>query len=307
MREQFLIATLIIAVATTEFLPRASAQDAATKARLLIAQARAALGVDRLKSLSVTGAYRRAFGQVEMVGEVNYDLLLPDKMIKIETISPMPGVEITQIEAINGDDVWEDHRRYGGGGGIVVFRRGPGGPGGADDDPRKAQEALQQSVRSDFARLLIGWLLTTPSSFSVEFGFAGEAESPDGKADVLEVKGPGRFTARLFLDQKTHLPLMLTYQGRKPRFISQTAPAGAPGRQPGNREEMERRIKEIEAEAARQPDAEFRIYFSDYREADGVSFPRKMTRSIDNEVNEEMEIKSVRINPQIKPDRFVKK
>lgn len=300
MREKFLIAILIIAAAVAELFSSVSAQDAAAKAQQLINQARAALGGDKVKSLSVTGNYRRKMGQMEMTGELNFDLLLPDKMMKTETMNPMPSIEITRIEAINGDEVWEDQQRHGGGGGMMIIRRGPGGPA---TDPQKAKEMLQQGVRTDFARLLIGWLLTTPSSFPVEFSFAGEAESPDGKADVLEVKGPGGFAARLFLDQKTHHPLMLTYKSKKPRFITQTATAGAHR----NPEEMEKRRKELEAEAANQPDVEYRVYLSDYREVNGVSFPHKLTRSIEDEVNEEMEIKNVKINPQLKPEKFVKK
>jgi hypothetical protein len=299
MREKFLVAILIIAAATADIFPGVSAQDAAAKAQQLIAQARAALGGDKLKSLSATGNYRRTFGQMEMAGEVNYDLLLPDKMMKTETMNPAPSVEITRVEALNGDDVWEDQQQRGGGG-MMIFRRGPGGPVA---DPQKAQDMMRQGVRSDFARLLIGWLLTTPSSFPVEFSFVGEAESPDGKADVLEAKGPGGFAARLFLDQKTHYPLMLAYNGKRPRIMTQTAAPGAPR----NPEEMEKRMKEMEAEAAKQPDVEFRIYLSDYREVNGVSFPYKLTRSIENEVNEELEIKAVKINPQFKPEKFMKK
>src|SRR5262249_59561289 len=111
MREKFLVAILIITAAAAGIFPGASAQDAAGKAQQLIAQARAALGGDKLKSLSVTGVYRRTFGQAEMTGEVNYDLLLPDKMMKTETMNPMPSLEITRIEAINGDDVWEDQQQ----------------------------------------------------------------------------------------------------------------------------------------------------------------------------------------------------
>ena len=299
MREKFLIAILVIAAAMTEIFPGVSAQDATAKAQQLIAQSRAALGGDKLKSLSVTGNYRRTFGQMEMAGELSYDLLLPDRMMKTETMNPAPSLEITRVETINGDDVWEDQQQRGGGG-MMIFRRGPGGPGA---DPQKAQTMMRQIVRSDFALLAIGWLLTTPSSFPVEYSFAGEAESPDGKADVLEVKGPGGFAARLFLDQKTHYPLMVTYNGKKPRIITQTAPLGAHR----NPEEMEKRMKEGEAEDAKQPDVEFRIYLSDYREVNGVSFPHKLTRSIENEVNEEMEIKTVKINPQLKPEKFVKK
>ena len=300
MGEKLFIAILVIAAAVTELFPGISVQDASARARTLINQARAKMGGDKLNSLSVTCNYRRTLGGREMSGEVNYDLILPDKMMKTETMNPMPGLELTRIETINGDDVWEDQQQRGGGGGMMIFRRGPGGPG---VDPQKAQDMMRQGVRSDFARLLIGWLLTTPSSFPVEFSFAGEAESPDGKADVLEAKGPGGFAARLFLDQKTHYPLMLTYNGKKPRIMTQTAAPGAPR----NPEEMEKRMKEMEAEAAKQPDVEFRIYLSDYREVNGVSFPHKLARSIENEVNEELEIKTVKINPQFKPEKFVKK
>src|SRR5262245_23847124 len=223
MREKSLILILVIAAAVTEMGAGVSAQDAAAKAQQLINQARAALGGDKLKSLSVTGNYRRTFGQMEMSGEVTFDLLLPDKMMKTETMNPAPSIEITRVETLIGDDVWEDQQQHGGGAGIMIFRRAPGGPG---TDPQKAQDMMRQRVRSDFARLLIGWLLTTPSSFPVEFGFVGEAESPDGKADVLEVKGPAGFATRLFLDQKTHYPLMLTYNDKKPRIMTQTAAPG---------------------------------------------------------------------------------
>ena len=116
MREKFMIMVLIIAAAMAEIFPGVSAQDAAGKAQQLIAQARAALGGDKLKSLSVTGNYRRTLGQMEMAGEVSYDLLLPDKMMKTETMNPMPSLEITRIEALNGEDVWEDQQQHGGGG-----------------------------------------------------------------------------------------------------------------------------------------------------------------------------------------------
>jgi hypothetical protein len=302
MREKFLIMILIVAAAVAAAFPGASAQDLTAKAQELITQARAALGGDKLKSLSVTGNYRRTMGQMEVAGEINYELLLPDKMVKTETMNPMPGIEITRIEALNGDDVWEDQRQSGGAGANVMIRRGPPGPGA---DPKQAQEMMRQFVRSDFARLLIGWLLTTPSSFPIEFSFAGEAESPEGKADVLDVKGPDRFAARLFLDQKTHYPLMLTYQGKKPRVMTMRRTTADPPKNPSAPpDEMKDAMKD---EIAKQPDVEFRIYLSDYREVDGVSIPHRLTRTIEDEVNEEFEIKNVKINPQLKAEKFVKK
>src|SRR5215468_5088332 len=114
MREKFLIAILIIAASLAGTFPVVSAQDAAAKAQQLTREARAALGGDKLKSLSVSGNYRRKIGQVEMTGEIAYDLLLPDRMMKTETMNPMPGTEITRIETINGEDVWEDQQQHGG-------------------------------------------------------------------------------------------------------------------------------------------------------------------------------------------------
>jgi hypothetical protein len=46
----------------------------------------------------------------------------------------------------------------------------------------------------------------------VTYAFVGQAEAPQGKADVIDVKGEGNFGARLFIDAQTHLPLMLTWQ-----------------------------------------------------------------------------------------------
>ena len=58
---------------------------------------------------------------------------------------------------------------------------------------------------------------------------AGIAESPDGKADILETKEETGRTLRLFIDQETHLPLMVQYQDPKPMIMMN----GGPGRGPG--------------------------------------------------------------------------
>ena len=53
------------------------------------------------------------------------------------------------------------------------------------------------------ARFALAFLLTSPPSMPLEFAYGGEAEADDGKADVVDAKGPGSFAARLFLDKKT--------------------------------------------------------------------------------------------------------
>ena len=53
------------------------------------------------------------------------------------------------------------------------------------------------------------------------------AESPDGKAYVIDVKSADNFAARLFIDEQTHLPLMVTYKGPQPRIMTQGGPEGS--------------------------------------------------------------------------------
>jgi len=299
MREKFLLIVLIAAATIAEMFPNVSAQDATVKAQQLIAQARAALGGEKLKSLtslSATGNLRRRMGQMDMSGELQIDLLLPDKMLRVETMTLMGGAELTRAEAVNGANAWTDQQTSGHGGGMVMIRR-PGGDG------PQGQAMQQNAVRAESARTMLGWLLATLSSFPVEYSYAGVAESPDGKADVLDVKGPNNFAVQLFLDQTSHQPLMLTYKGRKARIITSTLQAGAPR----SEEDVRKQVAEAEAKAAAEPLVEYQVAFSDYRNVGGLSLPHRLTRSVENEVNEEWEMTKFKINPPLKPEKFEKK
>ncbi|HWQ32739.1 MAG TPA: hypothetical protein VNQ79_07785 [Blastocatellia bacterium] len=297
------ILSLLLVVCSVVARAQSEKNKTDARAQALIAQARAAIGTDKLKSLAATGSYRRVLGEREMSGDIELEMMLPDKYLKTETLSPMPGIEITRTEAINGEAAWMDTQNSGGGGGMVVFRQGP--VGGGNLNPQEAQKVQQQAVRAEISRLLLGLLLTTPSSFPVEFSYAGEAEAPDGRADVLNVKGPNGFVAQLFLDQKSHLPLMLTYKARKPRIVMNTVTARS-------REEIEKLQKEGAAGAQAQvpqdePPVEFQVHFADYRNLSGVTLPHRISKSIEGQVTEEMELSKFKINPSIKADKFEKK
>ena len=54
-------------------------------------------------------------------------------------------------------------------------------------------------------------------------------KSPDGKADMLEVKDVRGQALRLFVDQQTHLPLMLSFQEVRPRMMIEGGPGGRRG------------------------------------------------------------------------------
>lgn len=295
---RLLVSGLAIAAALALSIINNPVEADRDRAQELIRQARVSIGgekLESLKSLSATGNYRRVMGEREMSGELELDMLLPDKFLKTETLTPVPGVEVTRYDAVNGDQAWIDSKQGGGGGGMVMIR--PAGGGSSE-----GQATQQQAIRAEFARLLLGWMIATPSTFPVEFSYAGEAEAPDGRAYALDVKGPNNFAARLFLDQKTYRPLMLSYKGRAPRMAFNQV-----GGHATSREEIEKRVKEAEAAMAAAPEVEMQITFSDRRETGGIHFPHRLARSIDGTVTEEWEMKKFKLNPTIKADKFEKK
>jgi hypothetical protein len=159
-------------------------------------------------------------------------------------------------------------------------------------------------------------------SINAQYTFAGEAESADGKAYVIDVKSGDTFAARLFIDEQTHLPLMVTYKGPQPRMMSaggggrQVVPMGGGGghtvtmtagmsdeEKKKAQAEIDKQIQEMQ----KQPPVmiDYTVFFDDWRDADGVKFPFKMRRAMGSETTEEWTVSKVKVNPKIDPKRFV--
>jgi hypothetical protein len=147
------------------------------------------------------------------------------------------------ITALNGDQVWNDlipGVGMGGGGGNVFVMRpgGPGGPGGPGmgGGPAGANPALasyfQLQQRREFYQIMLGWLLTAPSSAQVEFAFVGEAPGPEGsKLNVLDGKGANGFNVRLYFDQQSNRLIGLSYKAKQMGRGAQFRGPGGPGGQ----------------------------------------------------------------------------
>jgi hypothetical protein len=299
----------------------ATSADAKARAQEVLKKARAALGdeakLNALQSLSVSVGYRRVMGERETAGEMTYEFLFPSKFLRTDVFSPFPGLDITNTQVINGDRVWTDFQSSnpnmaqgaGRGGGGMMF----GGPPGQNRD---------QAIQAEFGRLLLCWLLTTPSSLPVEFTYAGEAKSKDGMADAIDVTGPNNFKARLFFDQQSHRLLMLSYMTKQPPRMNFGRGPEAQGRPPEGRRpeseltpeererlraEREKRMKELQEAWAKAPDVEVRWFVSEFRDINGIWLPHRLVKSTGSQVNEEWEIKKVKINPKLKPEKFEKK
>jgi hypothetical protein len=270
-----------------------------SKAADLLAQARAAIGgekqIGKVQGFSCAGTIQRLVGDRQIAGDLTLDVQLPDRMLRTESISPMgDGAFVITEQGISGDTLLRATRTVNTPPGVII-RTPPPPVAGSDAE----MQALRNS-RAELSRLALGLLLRSTSALPIDFAYGGEAESPDGKADVVDVKGDSNFAAKLFLDKQSHRPLMLAYRGASPRMIVQTQRVQGPP--PANPPQHG------ETGQPPAPDVvDINMFFDDYRSVDGVLIPHHISRSVDGHTTEEWTFKTVKVNPTFKADTFTKK
>ncbi len=271
-------------------------QDVVARAAAVLADARKALGGEEklraVKTLQASGDLRRSMGEMQMEGELELLLESPDKLRRNETIGVPGGATMVRTEVLNGIEVWDDNSQRGGMGGhrMMIMR----GPGGREMDEGQVKEMQRRVRRMDLSRFLLAWLLTTDAAVT----YAGVAEAPDGKADVIEAKSAEGPAIRLFVDQQTDMPLMLSWQGPQPRIMIRRGPGGPPP----NPEQLAREP----AAQGPPPQTTFEMRFEDYRKVDGILLPHLITRSMNGQPSEEWTVKSYKVNPAFRGNTFSK-
>jgi hypothetical protein len=293
-----------------------AAQDAVAD---VLAAAHKALGGDRLAavtSLGAEGPFRRSMGQRDMEGTVNLLVVRPDKIRRAEEMGMggmVGGPTVERISVFNGVEAWDDMQNRGGmGGGMQIVMRGPGDGPGSGGGPGPTPEQLEQARVRRMKMELQRWTIALFAESAAPFTHAGVAESPDGKADVLEVKDEAGRPVRLFIDQQTHLPLMVQYMEIRPRVMISGGPGGPGGQRGGggggdrpSQEEMQRRLEEIRKQGP-PPPSQFTMHLGDYKKVDGVMLPHKFDISVEGQPTEEWTVERYRMNPSIKAGDFEK-
>ena len=312
----------VVAVALTLTGAHLAAQGA-DKATEVLTAAHKALGdkkLDALKTLSIEATVQRNVGERQMSSDVELLLELPDKYLRSDTPSG-GGLVIGGTTGFNGDKALQQANATQGmhGGGMIFRMGGPGGPistnPGEKPTPEQQEQmnrAMVRSARLEVSRLMLGWFAMAHPSLNVQYAYSGEAESADGKAHVIDVKGGDGFAARLFIDEQTKLPLMVTYQAAQPRMMTVGGPGGRAGAAPGRqlsdeerkkmREDAEKQLQEMQ----KQPPTmvEYTLYFDDWRSVDGVKFPHSIRRASAGATNEEWVVSRVKVNAKIDPKKF---
>jgi hypothetical protein len=279
----------------------ATAQDAAKGAALLADARRAIGGEDRLagvKTLDVRGDFKRVAGQTTIQGELQVRIERPDKLRRDEDLSPPGGgPAIIRTEVLNGTTVWDENS----GGRAFLVRQGRGGDAGRgargnapNIDPAQLEDLQRRARQAELARFLLIWLLAADGPVN----WVATAEAPDGKADVLDITPASGPMVRLFLDQTTHLPLMVTWQGTPPQMVF----AGRRGGRDGGGDD---------AAAAPPPrqgaqPATLQLTLGEYKTVGGIKLPHLITRGVSDMTIEEWTIDSYRINQSFRSDVFAK-
>jgi hypothetical protein len=306
----------------------------------ILAGARTALGGQKLeavKSLTAVGRTVRALPNgTSAENEFEMSLELPDKYLMRSVLAPMGNMSIYRNSGFNGGQVIDEIDRPPSlSGGNVMIRMA--GPGGVTDPEKMTAEQKAEfdqkrllANKREFAKLALGMFAASPAAYPLELADGGQAESPDGKADVIDVKGEGGFAAKLFIDAQTHLPLMLSWMDREPITMTMgpggtVTTGGAPGAgmaagattftrversggTPPTPEEREKLMKDLEARRkeaeANARTVEYRVYYADFKSVGGVQLPHRVQRSIDGKPTEEMIFDTIKVNPKIDAKKF---
>jgi len=322
-----------VAVAIAFYQPVVFLAQGASRAAEILSAARKAIGsntLDAMKTFSVQSSLQRNAGNMQLSSDVEIVLDLPDKYLRSETMTGggMGGMVMSGggVTGFNGDRTLQKLSGASGApGGGMMIRMGPAGSFSSTDSgpqptPEQREEMNRTMVRNsrvEASRLMLGWFATAHPAAHAEYTYVGEAVSPEGKAFVIEVKNADALNARLFIDEETNLPLMVTYKGPQPRTITagprQTTAGGGghvvTGTSQMSDEDRKKAVADVQKqieEMQKQPPVivDYTVFFEDWRDADGVKFPFKMRRAMDGTTTEEWTVNKVKVNPKVDPKRF---
>jgi hypothetical protein len=177
-----------------------------------VAAARAALGGEKklaaVKSLVATGRTRQVRGENLVPIEFEIAMEFPDRYVRKDEI---PAQESGPTSTgFNGAE-------------LIQFPAPAPPPPRAGGPPPPTPEQMEAGrrtrlagVKQDALRLILGMSAGAFAFAPLTFSYVAKAEAPQGKADVLAVSGPDNFSARLFVNADTHLPIMITWQAPAP-------------------------------------------------------------------------------------------
>ena len=267
----------------------------AADAAAVLAAARDAMGgnkrIEAVRTFIANGRTRQIRGDNLVPIEFEIQVELPDKYSRRDEFPAQDAGPATA--GFNGDRLVQIPPAPP----PVARAGGPPAPTPAQQEA--AMRARVATAREDFARLMLGLFASSYASFPLTFDYVAQAEAPEGKADVLDVTGQANFTARLFVNAQTHLPIMLSWRAQAP-----PARGGGPGAQSPARGGPPPGAPAPPGTTPPPAPVENRMYFADYRDVDGLKLPFRIRRAVGSETTEETIFDRFRINARTDARRF---
>jgi hypothetical protein len=292
-------------------------QDAkgASRARAveLIAAARRAAGIDLAaghpKTISASGKSRRTIRylsvqsptrvedrQRELSGKFEFDFAPPDRFRLRMKGGTLGGYGFSIEEVVNGEEAWRNPPMS-----VRSFNRDPRVIDVGDVERTLMMQA--RTARQQIALNSLGWLVTTPTSYPLDFHDAGIFENGGDSLNAAIAETLDGLRISLLFDQRTSLLVGLatayfdTFQEAVIAEVSSVDRRFVSGTYARAREERRRRRR-----PRQQQEVVWR--FTDHRPISGILVPHHSTIFFNGAMIEENWITSVRINEPINPKKF---
>lgn len=289
------------------------------KALEIIRQARIAIGgdanINNVKSLTIVAKATHNFdiegSQKSEQGDLEINLQLPNKFSKTMKFGDGTGdakvrkeVDVIVVHKDGDAPLLDKIEKSDDGRKVVIMKKDGENSEDMSADGKK-RVMLDKDVRvahgemrqNELFRTTFALLLSAPEGLEVNYVYVGVGNVDGFSCDIVEAQTGGS-AVKLYLDQSSHLPRMMSYQGAKPfmiKFKKEDANADS---------DKETKVFVRRADAPKGETAEFQVKFSDYRSAGNIQLPYKWTQTVGGKADQNIDVVSYDINPSNIADKF---
>ena len=310
------------------FLIQAAVGGQGSEVTRILGEIRSALGGDStlasVKTLAIEGQTTRVTPNGDSVAQdfeiaIDLDPKAP-KYLKRDVVANLGGNEISRRSGFNGNElIYEVDTPPAMSGGVRFTPMSGLGPNATPEQIAEQSKQRLLTAKREFTRLAIAVLGHATTAYPVEFKYIGLVDATNGKANALEITSTDGFKATLYVDGKSHLPVMLTWMEKEPVRLTMSAGMGGGGnsmsvgggttvitgsadvsRTPEElaqmQADMQRRIKEAEANRRL---VEFRVVYGEYKTINGVRVPTRLQHTVDGNPTEQITLQKVSLNAKV--------
>ncbi len=271
----------------------------------LIDRARRALGGDSLaavKTLSIHAWMSLEFGGTTpaVSRTVDVSFMSPDRYLRVGRYRPNWPVdlELTYYDGFNGASPIRELIAS-----IPQFPLFIDGPR-VSEDVKAYRARVLAAQQDDFIQMMLPLFLAQPDNFGLTFADGGKVAYEGGSAQMIVVARRGGHRWEMLLDEKSGLPVRLSWQS--PPFSTKQLPSVARRTEPGGAVVPTNPppiVFPVDA-APGAPDVDWVMTIGDYRQADGLNWPRRFVTTVEGRRHTDWRVAEYRINPRIDPKVF---